>query len=125
MGSWSPETTACSWLRGATGPVLGAKFKGVNSNGSKTWSTTCTVTAVTPGERFAFRVDVGPIKVAGWEYRFEAAGDRTRVVETWTDRRAGFVKRLGKPLSGVDDRIEHNRAGMVETLARLATAAEH
>ena len=124
MGEWSPETTGCRWIKGATGPVVGARFAGDNRNGSKKWSTNCTVTAAEPGRSFVFRVDVGPLKVAQWGYALEPAGAGCIVTETWTDRRGGLVQALGKPLSGVADRAEHNRAGMEQTLARLAAAAE-
>ena len=126
MGDWSPETTSCAWIKGASGPAVGARFKGLNKNGSKTWSTVCKVTAADPGRAFVFDVDVGPLGVAEWAYRIEpdVGGTGCTVVETWTDRRGGLVKKLGKPLSGVADRVTHNRAGMETTLARLATAAE-
>jgi uncharacterized protein YndB with AHSA1/START domain len=124
MGEWSPETTAGQWLKGATGPVPGAKFKGTNKNGEKSWSTDATVVDAEPGTRFAFNVDVGPVKVASWSYDFEPTADGCRVTETWTDRRNALIKALGKPLSGVADRAAHNRQGMVETLERLAAAAE-
>jgi uncharacterized protein YndB with AHSA1/START domain len=124
MGEWSPETTGGSWLKGATGPAVGAAFKGVNQNGKKKWSTVCKVVAAEPGKSFAFRVDVGPLKVAEWGYAIAPAGDGCTVTETWTDRRGGLVKLLGKPLSGVEDRAVHNRAGMEQTLERLAAAAE-
>ena len=124
MGEWSPETTTCEWEKGATAPVVGAKFKGTNRNGSKTWSTGATVTAADRGRRFAFLVAVGPVKVAEWSYDFETTDAGCRVTETWTDRRNGLVKALGKPMSGVDDRAAHNRAGMEHTLERLAAAAE-
>ncbi len=124
MGEWSPETTTCRWIKGASGPAVGAKFAGDNRNGTKKWSTNCTVTAAEPGRSFAFRVDVGPLKVAEWAYAIEASGDGCVVTETWTDRRGGLVRALGKPLSGVADRAEHNRSGMEQTLARLAAAAE-
>jgi uncharacterized protein YndB with AHSA1/START domain len=124
MGEWSPETTQCEWLKGATGPATGAKFKGVNKNGKKTWSTVCRVTEADRGRAFAFRVDVGPFKVAEWAYRLESAEGGCTVTEIWTDKRGGLVKRMGKPLSGVDDRAEHNKAGMEQTLERLAAAAE-
>jgi len=124
MGDWSPETTGCEWIKGASAPAVGARFKGTNQNGSKTWSTVCTVIAAEPGRHFAFRVDVGPIKVAEWAYRIEPSGSGCTVRETWTDRRGTVIKKLGKPLSGVEDRDAHNRAGMETTLARLAAAAE-
>ncbi len=34
-----------------------------------------------------------------------------------------FMKKLGGMASGVDDRVEHNRAGMKQTLAGVAAAA--
>ena len=51
MGEWSPETTSCRWIRGASGPAVGAKFKGTNKKGFRRWSTTCTVTAADPGRQ--------------------------------------------------------------------------
>jgi uncharacterized protein YndB with AHSA1/START domain len=124
MGEWSPENTGGEWKGGATGPSVDAKFSGTNSNGKKSWSTTCKVTAADPGSRFAFRVDVGLVKVALWTYDIVATDGGCTVTETWTDRRGAFAKMLGKPLSGVADRAAHNRAGMEATLERLAAAAE-
>ena len=124
MGDWSPETTGCSWIKGASGAAVGARFKGNNAIGGKKWSTSCTVVSADPGRAFVFRVDVGPIKVAEWAYRIEPTADGCTVTETWTDLRGGLIKKLGKPVSGVSDRATHNRAGMETTLARLAAAAE-
>ncbi|MEC9035098.1 MAG: SRPBCC family protein, partial [Actinomycetota bacterium] len=36
MGDWSPENKGGNWVKGATGAEVGAKFKGVNSNGKVT-----------------------------------------------------------------------------------------
>ena len=124
MGRWSPETESCEWIGGASGPVVGARFRGRNENEGKRWSTVSTVTDAEPGRRFAFEVKGGPFKVARWEYRLEPTEGGCRVVETWTDQRGRIVSALGKRMSGVDDRAEHNRAGMVQTLDRLADAAE-
>ena len=133
MGEWSPETTAATWSKGASGPTLGARFSGKNRNGRKTWSTVCTVDQCEPDRTFGFAVAAGPLKVAHWSYRIEpeieggqgrAAGPACTVTETWIDQRGWLVRRLGKPLSGVADRASHNRAGMERTLERLAAAAE-
>jgi uncharacterized protein YndB with AHSA1/START domain len=124
MGEWSPETTGCAWQKGASGPAVGARFAGANRNGGKKWSTGCTVVDCTPGSRFAFEVAVGPMKIARWAYDITPTDNGCRVTETWTDQRGGLVKKLGKPLSGVADRASHNRAGMEQTLERLAAAAE-
>ena len=124
MGEWSPENTGGSWKSGATGPAVGAKFAGKNRNGTKKWSTVCTVTAAEPGSSFAFSVAAGPLKVAEWRYDIAPTDAGCTVTETWTDRRGGLIKKLGKPFSGVADRVTHNRAGMETTLERLAAAAE-
>ena len=124
MGRWSPENHACRWLRGASGPAVGARFKGSNKAGWRRWSTTCEVVAAEPGRRFAFDTRFGPMPVARWSYDFEPDGDGTRVVETWRDRRPKLMKSPSKYVMGVKDRPGHNRAGMEATLANLKAAVE-
>lgn len=124
MGEWSPETTGCRWLGGATGPAVGARFRGRNRLGWRRWSTTCTVVECEPGRAFAFEVKAGPFKVARWAYRFEPSDDACSVTETWTDQRASLIRRLSLPTSGVADRGAHNRSTMLTTLERLADRAE-
>jgi uncharacterized protein YndB with AHSA1/START domain len=124
MGEWSPESTGGTWTKGASGPAVGAKFTGTNRNGKKKWSTAGTVVAADPGERFAFAVDIGPIAISRWSFDIEPSPTGCTVTETWTDRRGRFARFIGKPGSGVSDRTTHNRAGMEQTLERLATAAE-
>src|SRR4051794_20374168 len=124
MGDLSPEATGGTWVKGATGPAVGARFKGNNANGKKKWSTDGTVVECEPGRAFAFDVSAGPMKVARWSYRFEPVDGGCRVTETWTDHRGKLVAMLGKPVSGVADRASHNRASMEATLARLAELSE-
>ena len=124
MGEWSPEATGAIWKAGATGPALGAKFKGTNANGKKSWKTDCEITAFEPGRAFGFRVTAGPLKIAEWDYRIEPTGTGCHVTETWTDNRGGFAKFAGRFASGVADRDDHNRTNMEHTLAALKTAAE-
>jgi hypothetical protein len=123
MGEWSPENRGGIWVKGATGPVPGARFKGANRNGDKSWSTAVKVIDADPGKRFSFVVSVGPFKLADWAYDFEETPEGCRVIETWTDRRNGLTKKASGPASGVDDRAEYNRRGMEETLWRLAAVA--
>jgi hypothetical protein len=125
MGSWSPETTSCRWLGGATGPAVGAAFRGTNKRGPLLWQTTCTVTAADPGRRFAFDVAFGPAPIASWAYDLEPLGaGGTRVTESWTDRRHGSMRLASVPVMGIRDRAGHNRRGMQATLAALKRAAE-
>jgi hypothetical protein len=124
MGRWSPETTGCRWLGSATGPAIGARFRGNNRQGWRRWSTICTVTAAEPGRTFAFEVDFGPLPISRWRYDFEPGDDGCLVTETWTDRRPPWMIRVSPVVMGVKDRAGHNRAGMDTTLANLARAAE-
>ena len=124
MGEWSPETTSCRWVRGATGPKTGARFRGSNRNGWRRWSTSCTVVAAEPGSRFSFEVDLPGIPISRWTYEFFPEGQNTRVRESWVDRRPGWMDRFGKLVRGVADTPAHNRAGMEATLAALRHHAE-
>jgi ligand-binding SRPBCC domain-containing protein len=125
MGEWSPENQGAVWLKGATGAAPGAKFEGQNQFGKSKWKTAATVVDCEPGKRFSFSVVAGPFKIADWAYTFEPTATGCRVTESWDDRRNGLAKFMAKfVVKGVPDRAEHNRTGMEQTLAALATAAE-
>src|SRR5436190_12858062 len=86
MGEWSPETVRCRWLDGATGPAVGARFKGSNRRGIMHWSTKPRVTAADPGREFAFVAGlmISPREMTKWCYQFEPAPDGgTNVTESF------------------------------------------
>lgn len=63
-GRFSPEVIEAEWLDGATGPALGARFRGHvrrNEIGPVYW-TTCRVTACEPGREFGFAVLGGQLR---------------------------------------------------------------
>jgi uncharacterized protein YndB with AHSA1/START domain len=65
-GRFSPEVFEAEWLGDATGPAVGARFRGHvkrNEIGPVYW-TTCRVSACEPGREFAFDVMMGddPVK---------------------------------------------------------------
>jgi uncharacterized protein YndB with AHSA1/START domain len=124
MGEWSPENTGGKWTHGATGPAVGARFKGTNANGRKRRSISAVVTRCDPGVCLEFAVSAAGLSIARWTYDLEPAGSGCRVTETFTDARGRIAKAFGGPASGVTDRPNHNRAGMEHTLANLATVAE-
>ena len=58
MGEYSPEVFEAEWLDGATGPAVGARYRGHvkrNERGPTYW-TKCRVTECVPGEVFEFGV---------------------------------------------------------------------
>src|SRR3954447_18024832 len=86
MGRLSPECTGGSWLDGATGPAVGAKFKGTNKRGLARWSSTNTVVAADPGRAFTFETKDSGTR---WSYTMVADGDGTIVTES----REAFAER--------------------------------
>ncbi len=126
MGEWSPETTKVEWKGGATGPAVGASFKGTNQNGKKTWSTNGRIVEFAEPTDLAWEVTAGPgLKIAQWRYRIEQLDERScRLTESTIDHRPSWMKYLGALASGVKERAPHNLAGMEATLARIKEVAE-
>lgn len=124
MGEWSPEATGAEWLGEASGPAVGARFKGRNQRGRRRWSTVAEVVECDPGAAFAFDVRLGPLRVARWGYRIEPTDGGCRVEERWEDQRGVIVKIAGPLGTGVVDRATHNRETMTATLDNLAEAAQ-
>lgn len=118
------ETTSMQWLQGSAASP-GAKFKGTNSHGKKSWSTTCTVTDAEPGRVFAFDVASAVIPVAHWCYDIvtdDAGG--CRVTERTWDRRPGWFRVPAGWATGVRDRKAANEEHIRLTLQRLKETAE-
>jgi Polyketide cyclase / dehydrase and lipid transport len=124
MGQWSPENTGGTWVKGATGPAVGARFVGVNSNGKRSWKTSSKVVACETPSKFGFDVNAGPLKIANWSYTIVPTAAGCTVTETWTDQRGWLITTVGGVISGVSDRAAYNRAGMEETLRKLAAHVE-
>jgi len=126
MGEWSPENHANEWKDGVAEAVVGARWVGHNRNGDKEWSTESRVAELVPNERFTFEClapAFGDFHFATWRYDIEPIDGGCRVTEHWQDLRPESAK--GDPtISGVTDRVAHNRAGMEQTLAALAAAVE-
>lgn len=124
MGAYSPENTGGSWVAGATGPAVGAAFRGRNASGRRSWSTRSTVLRSEPGRAFAFSVKAAGLPVAEWSYDLEATADGCRLTETWTDRRGGLMVRLGRLATGVQDRQAFTAQSIEQTLAKVKAQAE-
>lgn len=124
MGEWSPENQGGSWAKGATGPAVGATFRGRNKNGKKVWSTSVKVNACDAPRRFSFGLMVGGKNWCDWVYDIEPTATGSRVTHSWVDHRSKFSQKLGKWVSGVADRAAHNKANMEVTMDNLAKAAQ-
>jgi uncharacterized protein YndB with AHSA1/START domain len=124
IGRYSPETFEAEWVDGATGPAVGAKFRGhVKRNGwGPVYWTTCTVTECEPGRVFAFGVGSTGKPLNVWSYRLEPAGDGTEVTESFSLTRTRSL-RLYWALLGWS-RGKTNRNGMQTTLERIRAEVE-
>ena len=125
IGRYSPETFEAEWIDGATGPAVGAKFRGHvkrNEKGPVYW-TTCTVSVCEPGKAFAFGVGNKPgAPLNVWRYDIVAAGDGSDVTESFTLARTWWRKLYWACLGWA--RGKTNRDGMRRTLEAVRDDAE-
>jgi hypothetical protein len=126
MGEWSPECKRCEWVGGATGPAVGAQFKGSNQRGVARWSTKPRVVVADPGREFAFVATHLGRDMTKWSYRFDPVGEHTKVTESFEMMRdmPWYFRVADRLLMGIDDRRADLVTGMQETLQRLKAATE-
>ena len=128
IGRYSPETFEAEWLGGATGPAIGARFRGHvkrNEIGPVYW-TTCRVTACEPGREFGFEVLLGDRAVNNWHYRLTQSTDGaqgTDVTESFRMTSSPVVG-LYYWLFGGFLRQRRNIRDMTKTLHRIKDVAE-
>jgi hypothetical protein len=124
-GKFSPEVMEAEWLDGATGPALGAKFRGHvkrNEIGPVYW-TICRVTACEPGSEFGFEVLLGERPVNNWHYRFAPVDGGTDVTESFRMTEGLFTTVFG--LFGGQLRVRRNIRDMRKTLERIKVVVEN
>ncbi|MCU1653622.1 MAG: Polyketide cyclase / dehydrase and lipid transport [Pseudonocardia sp.] len=123
-GELSPETFEAEWLDGATGPAVGARFRGhVKRNGKgPTYWTVCKIVACEPGREFGFVVEAAGRSINTWRYRFELPGTGTDVTESFELTETAAL-RIDWTLLGWA-RGRTNRNGMRTTLERIKAVAE-
>jgi uncharacterized protein YndB with AHSA1/START domain len=125
IGELSPETFEGEWVDGATGPAVGARFRGHvkrNQRGPVYW-TECRVTDCEPGRVFAFDV-LGPGQrvVNSWRYELAATGDGTDVTESYRLADNPLTKLYWAVAGRARGRT--NAKGMQETLERAKAIVE-
>jgi hypothetical protein len=121
MGRRSPENTGGEWLN-ASGPVLGARFRGTNARNGSTWSTTARLTTFDPPRSLVFEVTYRGFRVSRWEFVVEQTSDGCRVTEKWRDRRNYFLRRSTE--SDGFDRSQYTKTSIRATLEALKRELE-
>jgi Polyketide cyclase / dehydrase and lipid transport len=126
MGDWSPECRHCEWIDGATGPVVGARFKGTNRRGVARWSTKPRVVVADAGREFAFVTGHLGRDMTRWSYRFEPTADHATVTESFEMLRdmPWYFRLADRLLMGVKDRRTDLETNMGETLRHIKAATE-
>lgn len=124
IGSYSPETFDAEWIEGATGPAVGAKFRGHvkrNGRGPIYW-TTCVVSTCVPGSVFGFDVLTGGRALNTWTYRIEASGHGSDVTESFRLAETWSLKLYWAVLGWARGKTNHN--GMLATLEAIKAEVE-
>ena len=127
MPELSPEVKSCAWVRGTTGPTVGARFRAWNKvPGRPAWRNSPVVTVADRGREFAFsRTElIGGTLV--WRYVFTPEGSGTRVTESYeVTKPIPLIGWLGiGGIYGLKDRRSDLRRGMSASLERLAVLVE-
>ena len=125
IGSYSPETFEAEWTDGATGPAVGARFRGhVKRNGrGPTYWTPCVVTECLPGESFGFGVGKPGKYINTWTYRMAASpAGGTDVTESFALAQNIGTKIYWALLGWA--RGKTNEKGMRTTLERIRAEVE-
>jgi uncharacterized protein YndB with AHSA1/START domain len=122
MGQWSPECVKAEWVGGATGPAVGARFKGHNKlNWLVRWSSTPTVKVADPGKEFTFETGKPGKEQTRWTYRFAPKGGGTELTESFEALTySAFQKLTANP----EKRTEKLVTDIQQTLERIKQAAE-
>lgn len=124
IGEYSPETFEAEWLDGATGPAVGARFRGHvkrNGRGPVYW-TQCKVTACDPGREFAFAVMTGGRELNTWRYVLAPGNGGTDVTESF-QLAPNIFNRIYWAIAG-SARGRTNERGMRRTLERIKEQVE-
>ncbi len=124
IGEFSPETFEAEWVDGATGPEVGARFRGhVKRNGvGPVYWAPCKVKTCVPREDFGFSVYAGGKPVNTWRYQLVEKDGGTEVTESF-ELPASLSTKIYWTLLGWA-RGKTNERGMRKTLERIKAVAE-
>jgi hypothetical protein len=119
---WSPEVVECTWLDGATGPAVGARFRAHNKKGWFRWSNKPVVDIADEPREFAVtRTEPGGGSIR-WTYRLTPDGEGTVVALRYDVLRPvprGLHVAL-RVLLGVRDLQDDLHANMRTSLERIS-----
>lgn len=130
MGQWSPEYQGGEWLDGATGPTVGARFKGRNKRQDREWESVSTVIEAEPGRAVAWAVGDANNAAATWRFDLTPQGTGTRIRQhaQLGPGPSGLTARIAELPDREEDivaaRTAEHRRNMQTTLEGLKATAE-
>ncbi len=125
IGKYSPETFEAEWLDGATGPEVGARFRGhVKRNGiGPTYWTPCKVLVAEPGREFTFAVlGAKNAPMNTWGYTMAPRDGGTDVTESFELANVFYLRAYWAVMGHWRGRT--NRLGMLSTLEKIKAVVE-
>lgn len=124
IGEFSPETIGAEWVDGATGPELGARFRGhVKRNGiGPVYWTNCKVIYCEPERDFGFLVYALGAGTNTWRYQLAPKDGGTDVTESFQLTPLPLLRFYWAVLGKLRGRT--NERGMRQTLERIKVIAE-
>jgi uncharacterized protein YndB with AHSA1/START domain len=126
MGEYSPEVVEAEWIDGASGPAVGARYRGHvkrNENWPFLYWTTCRITECVPGAVFEFAVIMRDRPVNTWRYEFHGTDDGGTDATESFDLGNNLFTKIWRPFGGFL-REHRNRRDMLRTLQRVKAVAE-
>ncbi len=133
FGQWSPENRGGAWIDGATGPALGARFKGVQEHPSRPrWETVCEITAFDEHRFFEWRLGEVDFPGAVWSFRLSPGSTPGSTELTQSVQMGPGPSGISEALKAMPDkeeriiarRLSEYDAGMKAVLAGIRAAAE-
>jgi hypothetical protein len=130
MPELSDELRAVQWLQPATGPAVGAAFRGDNRQGGGEWSTVSYIVDYEPGRVFAWAVGSVDHPGAIWKFTLRPERGGTNVSQ-WVQMGPGrsgvsmaIAARPDQELDIVAGRLRNFNRGMVRNVAAIKSIAE-
>lgn len=128
---FSSEFQGGQWLDGATGPALGARFRGRNYHEARgTWETESTICELESERAFGWAVGDPARPAARWRFTLEPEGAGTRITQ-WMQMGPGEsgISEIIEQMPDKEHRILRRRlaehqANMMATLAGIKALAE-
>jgi uncharacterized protein YndB with AHSA1/START domain len=131
LGQWSPEYQGGEWIGTASGPAVGARFKGRNKREDREWESESIVTECAVERTLAWAVGREPANAgASWRFDLTPLGNGTHVrqqvvmgpgpsgLTAVIDQRPDLEERI------IANRCAEHSRNMQATLQGLKAAAE-